>query len=349
MRRRTATISILVCILIVAATYSDISLIRQFIDGAENTSRCPIKSNTMIVIYEGSLSNYNESWHVGGVDPLSYDWITFFFDWWQSHGSTIKHVFLNSTNLRSDCRLSDYHNLKLYIQPGGDAFDQQTALGPAGKSNILDFLGKGGSYIGICAGWYYAATDYYWMGTLYKWSDLLGKYPTVEGPISSIAEYPAYNVTRMSNGLKMIYYGGPTRGWQQTPHDTPGKVLLTYASMPSNLPAAVAAGQMLFLGVHPEAYENWGVSGLTTEQRIANYNWLANQISNLLDSTLHYTQTTFSSSFAPTLIRNPSGSMQSSSAFARTRMLPIRLLMQIPDEPIQMQTMRRARIHMKTT
>jgi hypothetical protein len=187
------------------------------------------------------------------------------------------------------------------------------------------------------------------MGTLYKWSDLLGKYPTVEGPISSIAEYPAYNVTRMSNGLKMIYYGGPTRGWQQTPHDTPGKVLLTYANMPNNLPAAVAAGQMLFLGVHPEAYENWGVSGLTTEQRIANYNWLANQISNLLDSTLHYTQTTFSSSFAPTLIRNPSGSMQSSSAFARTRMLPIRLLMQIPDEPIQMQTMRRARIHMKTT
>lgn len=323
MQRKITTISILLCILIVAAGYFGVPLIMQINNGAGSISRCPIKSDTRIVVYEGSMSSYNRNWQIGGVDPLSYAWITFFFDWWQSYDSTMKHVFLNSTNMKSDCHLSDYSNVKLYIQPGGDAFDQQTSLGPAGKSNILDFLSKGGAYVGICAGWYYAATDYYWMGTFYKWPDLLGKFPTVEGPISDIAEYPGYNATRMSNGLEMIYYGGPTRGWQETPHNAPGKVLLTYADIPNSLPAAVTTEKMLLLGVHPEAYENYGIRGLTTEQRIANYKWLANELNELVESAFNVTQSTLSLSFPIRMTEASPSSTQSTSVVLTQSQTPV--------------------------
>jgi hypothetical protein len=223
-----------------------------------------------------------QDWEIGGVDPLSFGWITNFFDWWHIYDPAVRVVFLNSTNLTSDCNLSNYPNVLLYVQPGGNAYDQQSALGSAGKTNILTFLDKGGAYVGICAGWYYAAKDYYWEGQYYNWAYLLGLVPTVEGSISTIADYPAYNMTRMSNGLNMIYYGGPTWGWRQTPKETVGTALMTFASIPGNLPAAVRIDNMLLLAVHPEAFEDYGIFGLSTDERIANYKWFANAIDSVV-------------------------------------------------------------------
>lgn len=239
-------------------------------------SRCPILPDTRIVAYHGM-----------GVSLISEEWITRFLDWWQSYDPAVKYVFLNGTNLKSDCNLSDYPNVRLYIQPGGHAYYQQSSLGAAGKANILEFLDEGGAYLGICAGWYYAATDYYYAGYFYGWPDLLGRFPTVEGPITEIAEDLHYNMTRMSNGLQMIYYGGPTRGWRQTPHTVPATVLMTFAAIPGNLPAAVKSKNLLLISVHPEAYEGLGITGLTREQRIANYEWLANAIKEVTGLYLH--------------------------------------------------------------
>ena len=99
-------------------------------------------------------------------------------------------------------------------------------------------------------------------------------------------------MTRMSNGLEMIYYGGPTRGWKQTPHDVPGTVLMTFAGLSGNLSAAVKSEKMLLLGVHPEAYENYGIQGLTTDQRIANYKWFAKAINNIAGTQFTVPQAT---------------------------------------------------------
>jgi hypothetical protein len=293
-RRKVIAVALLICFVVgIFAVYWPKSSTSAGV-------HCPIQSDTTIVVYGGSLTTNATSaqdWEVGGVDPLSFGWITNFLDWWHIYDSAVRPAFLNSTNLTSDCNLSNYPNVVLYIQPGGDAYDQQSALGLAGKMNILTFLDKGGAYVGICAGWYYAAKDYYWEGQYYNWTYLLGLVPTVEGSISTIADYPAYNMTRMSNGLNMIYYGGPTWGWRQTPKETVGTALMTFASIPGNLPAAVKLDKMLLLSVHPEAFEDYGIYGLSRDARIANYKWLANAIDSLIGGQFTVPQATSISVF----------------------------------------------------
>lgn len=236
---------------------------------------CPITSSHNIAIY-GQTGT-------GGVGTPSKSWMTHFFDWWKTYDPSVNYIFLTSTNVKSDCTLTNYPNLQLYVQPGGDAYLQQKALSSGGKTKILNFIDSGKAFLGTCAGWYYASNDYYWQGSFYNHANLLDRFPTLEGSITSIADYdvpPGFAMTALSNGHNMIYYGGPTRGWQNTPATHPGTALASFASIPGNLPAAVKNGKMLLTSVHAEAYENDGISGLSTAQRIENYKWLANAIND---------------------------------------------------------------------
>ncbi len=236
---------------------------------------CPITSDTNVVFY-GETG-------FGGVGDLSKSWVMHFLDWWKLQDSRIKYVILDSSDVKTDCNLANYPNVKVYIQPGGDAYYQQRKLDSAGKTNINNYINSGRGYVGICAGFYYTAGDYYWQGDYYSWPYLLGKYPVVEGSITDIADYdknPGYALTNV-NGYNMIYYGGPTRGWRQTSSDYPGQALLTYDAIPGNLPASIKYNNMLLMSVHAEAFENDGISGLTTEQRTNNYIWFANAINSV--------------------------------------------------------------------
>ena len=241
---------------------------------SESSILCPITGSTSVVVY-GETS-------YGEVGYWSLSWIVHFLDWWQSQDQNVRYVVLDSADVRAHCHLGDYPNVKIYIQPGGDAYKQQISLGSEGKNNILDYLDShNGSYVGICAGFYYAATDYYWQGILYNHPNLLGRTPTLEGPITDIAYWPHYAMTHLSNGLEAIYYGGPTRGWRQTPAGMPGEVRSTFASLPNNLPAVVVYQRMLLTSVHLEAYEDEGVTGLSTAQRVKNYEYLAHLINEV--------------------------------------------------------------------
>jgi hypothetical protein len=249
---------------------------------------CPINSSTDIAVY-GQTGT-------GGVGDLSRSWMVHFFDWWKAQDASVDYAILDAADVKSDCVLTSYPNLKLYVEPGGDAYKQQKALGAAGKSNILGFIDSGKAYLGTCAGFYYAAGDYYWQGSYYDWPYLLGRFPTVEGSITSIADYegePPYAVTTLANGHHALYYGGPTRGWSQTPATHPGTAMSSFASIPGNLPAVIMNDNMLLTSVHLEAYENDGFSGLTTAQRVENYKWLASMINDAANTTFYvpaYTQ-----------------------------------------------------------
>jgi len=246
---------------------------------------CPIKSDTDIVVYGDT--------GFGGVGTLSKSWISHFLDWWKIQDPTLSYVFVDKTDVASDCDLSNYPNVKLYIQPGGNAYYQQRSLGSAGKANILDFLDRdGGAYLGICAGFYYAANDYYWQGSYYNWPDMLDRFSTVEGSITDIADYdanPGYALTSLSNGFNAIYYGGPTRGWRDTPNDLPAGAskLASFSAIPGELPAVIQNGKMLLTSVHLEAFENDGISGLSTEQRTENYKLLANLINGAAGTSFY--------------------------------------------------------------
>jgi MYXO-CTERM domain-containing protein len=237
---------------------------------------CPIQASTTVVFYGETGAS--------GVEANSRLWVKHFLDWWRAHDPTVVYAELKAAHLTGDCKLTSYPNLRLHIQPGGDAYQQQLTLGAAGKQTINAYLDQGGAYLGICAGFFYASSDYYWKGTYYAHPHLLGRFPTLEGDISAIADFdlfPGYKVTTVSNGHRMLYYGGPTRGLKQTPVGHPGQTLLTYTEVPGKLPAAVRLGKMLLSSVHPEAFENVGITGLTKKERVANYTWLAQTINSV--------------------------------------------------------------------
>lgn len=256
---------------------------------SNSVAACPINQSTNIVAYTQT--------GLGGVGDLSSQWIVAFLDWFKSQDASLDYVELDATDVKDDCDLSSFSNLKLYIQPGGDAYKQQKILRQGGKDNILDFLNNNGAYLGICAGFYYAATDYYWQGSYYDWSYVLGEFPTVEGSIVEIADYdenPGYAVTGIDDEVdgehfQMTYYGGPTRGYVDTSESHPGNRVLTFSTPVNgkNLLAGVRDGKKLMLTVHPEAYEGIGIEGLTTEQRIENYKWLANRINDVAGTNFY--------------------------------------------------------------
>ncbi len=252
------------------------------VNAAPRAGACPIQQDTQIVVY-GDTGN-------GGVGVPSRSWIGHFFDWWKTQDPSLKYVFLDRNDVKTDCNLANYPNVKLYVQPGGNAYYQQNALGSAGKTAINNYLNAGRAYLGICAGAFYAANDYYWQGEFYNWPNLLDRFPTVEGSITTIADYdanPGYAVTNVGNRFNMIYYGGPTRGWRDTSINHPGETLLEFSSIGGNLPAAIKKDNMLLMSTHAEAFEGDGITGLSTTDRIENYKWLANAINDVAGTTFN--------------------------------------------------------------
>ena len=243
------------------------------------TTTCPIASGTDFAVYGQTFK--------GGVGTSSRSWMAHFFAWWQTQDSGVDYLFLTAAQAQACTNLkTSYPNLKMWVQPGGNAYDQQAALGAAGKSNISGFISQGGAYLGVCAGAYYAAHEYWWEGKYYAHPNLLSAFPVpLEGAISSIAPWPGYALTALSNGRNAIYYGGPTIGLRYT-SALAGTTLASFAGIDGNLPAVIVYNnRMLLTSVHLEAFENDGISGLSTADRMENYKYLANLINDVAGTT----------------------------------------------------------------
>ena len=147
----------------------------------------------------------------------------------------------------------------LIIVPGGDAFSLKSELGQEGMEAIKDFVERGGSYLGICAGAYGVSKEVVWMSQLYRNAVYLydGR---AEGPLDELAPWPlsaTVEINLKSNHpalppeastIRVLYWGGPAF--------TGGKaeLLATYAL--NSLPAIIAGregGKWVLVGVHPEA------------------------------------------------------------------------------------------------
>jgi hypothetical protein len=244
--------------------------------GAESASSCPIVESTDFAVYGQTAE--------GGVAASSRRWMAHFFDWWKAQDPTLDYVFLSAAEVQACTNLrTTYPNLRMWVQPGGNAYDQQSAIGAMGKANINGFIDKGGPYLGVCAGAYFAAPDYWWEGEYYAHPHLLGAYPrTMEGAISRIAPWPGYAVTLLSNGRNAIYYGGPTFGLQHTSvANLPGDIEASFASIDGQLPAVIIYRNLLLTSVHLEAFENDESTGLGTADRIENYRYLATLINRV--------------------------------------------------------------------
>ena len=152
--------------------------------------------------------------------------------------------------------------------PGGFAWYYKAAIDSNGLRHIRELVQDGGSYLGICAGAYFASDSVYWE------EDGLIDYPlnlfdgVAKGAIDAIAPWDDYTMTTLTmqpdNPInqyepgteRMLYYGGPvflphhpeiidtTATWAAY-NDSLAMINFTYGS-----------GRVLLLGPHPEIEED---------------------------------------------------------------------------------------------
>jgi len=262
---------------------------------------CALQSDTNIVY---SL--------VTGVGDASRVWIQDLLWWWSSADSSIKYQGLSALDIQS-CDLANFPNLRVFLNPGGNTYNQLSDLGDAGRSHLLDYIQRESpsAYVGFCAGGYLAATGYYWETAhedeayfqQYKTAPPLGAFPyEVEGSIADIAddqfgnlepEGVKYRLVNVSNGHQMLYYGGSTFGWNQVPDassDPEVEVLLHYTDfygyLSKNLPAVWKYRNLLLTSVHPEAdnctqYDCPPAETIPEEKILRNRAWLVSHINTV--------------------------------------------------------------------
>ena len=122
-------------------------------------SSCPVTNSTKIV--------YSTATGVGGASKI---WVADLLKWWASADPTLEYTALTAAETQS-CDLASYPNLRVFMNPGGDAYSQLGSLGKAGTEQIKKFVGRDqknpSAYAGFCAGGYMAATSYLWE-TMYE-------------------------------------------------------------------------------------------------------------------------------------------------------------------------------------
>ena len=159
-------------------------------------------------------------------------------------------------------KLYDLFKFDIIVFPGGRADHMIMGLSREQISTIREYVSQGGSYMGICAGAYFASNYTVWDGV--KYGDESGYvldlyYGEAVGPIKEIGNYdlntiynPQYptNIT-WYNGEKfnVTYWGGP----YFTPVNNV-KVLAIYDKIQK--PAAIEfnyhSGRAILFGFHPE-------------------------------------------------------------------------------------------------
>ena len=158
-------------------------------------------------------------------------------------------------------------NALAIVFPGGYAYNYQLAISLDAVDEIRSYVSKGGGYIGICAGAYFASKTVAWEEGVYPYE--LGLFDgTAYGSLNYVAPWPNYVMTditlnqnnAISKGdadkISVLYYGGPIL----TPN--PGVEIDTIATWNSadNTPAIInfefGKGRVLLLGPHLEVEES---------------------------------------------------------------------------------------------
>lgn len=148
----------------------------------------------------------------------------------------------------------------MFVMPGGADLPYCAKLNGAGNENIRTYVEDGGTYLGVCAGAYYACKSIEWnkghADEITGKRELAFVNATAIGPINELA--PPYNATLQSaavidlEGNSVYYNGGPYFRVNNKSTD----VLARYRGLPFDAPAIVRAsvgeGQVILSGVHFE-------------------------------------------------------------------------------------------------
>jgi glutamine amidotransferase-like uncharacterized protein len=152
-----------------------------------------------------------------------------------------------------------FNDVVLWIQPGGDAVQVSKALSSAQREYIRNFVGRGGAYLGFCAGMFMAD----------QWVDDKSQVPgfgilPVETDDYKDAPSPSILPIMWNGKIRQMYFeeGGYFMVTPGMPLHVPFHVIATY---PTGKVAAIytqfGQGRVGASGVHPEALESWKTGG----------------------------------------------------------------------------------------
>ena len=144
--------------------------------------------------------------------------------------------------------------------PGGWAWPYVRDVTPAGKRAVRGLVERGGAYLGVCAGSYFAADLIRWEGRFVEY-DLDLFRGVAEGPLDTIEPWKGWRLTQLelsdhsvNEGEReqtALYWGGP----RFLPHPLqPVEVLATYAVTgdPAAITFELGRGQVLLMACHVE-------------------------------------------------------------------------------------------------
>jgi glutamine amidotransferase-like uncharacterized protein len=157
-------------------------------------------------------------------------------------------------------------NTKAFIMPGGATRYVNAQLGKEGNQLIKNYIEKGGTYIGICAGAYYACARTEWdtgAQKIFTDNDLAFCDCVARGPISSLVNkqknFPtAITHIRFDNGTtqKNLYWGGPVFEFRSKEAESKVEVLARYEDVDGKPIAAFTgrygSGRYILTSVHLE-------------------------------------------------------------------------------------------------
>jgi len=174
--------------------------------------------------------------------------------------------FINAKSVKEGLWIK---NAALFILPGGADLPYCKKLRGVGNERIREYVEKGGSFLGICAGAYYASSGIEFAKGHPRF-EVIGKrelafYPgIVVGPTFSEYDYASARGSRAEKliwkegdnvATYIVYYQGG--GHFMDPEKFPGiKILGFYSGEAKELPAiiefSVGKGKVVLSGVHPE-------------------------------------------------------------------------------------------------
>jgi len=145
-----------------------------------------------------------------------------------------------------------FHDVAVWIQPGGTSVDAMKAMTPRLKSEIQNFVRSGGGYVGFCAG-AFASTDIvgdsntHGLGLIPGMSHLY-PIPTTEATIEPV---------NWQGKTRYLYWeGGP---YLDQVANVPGtEIIGTYGNgTVAAVRSQVGKGRAFVSGIHPEAPQWW--------------------------------------------------------------------------------------------
>lgn len=166
----------------------------------------------------------------------------------------------------------------LYM-PGGRPDIYEKYINDSGNQHIRELVGRGGAYIGICAGAYYAASTMHFDEWTFEFYLKLFN-GTAYGPLNPIVPWDEYTMTQLNMVAdhpineyeppveEMLYYGGPAFYPNQ---DQNMDIIATwdaYCDDPAIISFQFGEGRVILIGSHPEIEEDSDRDGTDCAQEL---------------------------------------------------------------------------------